>query len=85
MSGTVNINCILQENKPTNNANVRKLGQSERKDSGPRKTEAEFKKFILQQKAKQTCYKDTTDMNKLKKFLNTIGKNEALRTSLLSV
>ena len=73
LSATVNINCILQQNKSTNSANLRELEQSELNNSGPRKTKAEFKKFILQQKARQTCYKDTTDMNKLKKFLNTIG------------
>ena len=64
LSVTVNINCILLQN----NANVRELKQSERNDSEPRKTEAEFMESILQQKAKQPCYKDTTDMNKLRKF-----------------
>ena len=77
----MNINIVLQENKSTNNANVRELEQSERNDSEPRKTEAEFKpefkKFILQQKAKQTCYKDTTDMNKLRKFFNTTGEERS--------
>ena len=37
LSATVNVNCILQENKSTNNANVREPEQSERNNSGPRK------------------------------------------------
>ena len=75
LSVTVNINCILRENKSTNNADVQELEQH---DSGSRKTEAEFKKFILQQKAKQTCYKDTADMNKLRKFVSTTGEERSI-------
>ena len=37
LSATMNINCIMQVNKSTHNANVHELEQHEQNDSGPRK------------------------------------------------
>ena len=65
----VNINKILP----------RKLGGNNMSKAENLKSEEEIDKFIKGQKAKQTVYKDRTDMNKLTAFLATHNENREIR------